>query len=623
MWVNIKKIFSRRFVRLGLASIICPLLAYNGSLMAQDAGLPSHTLDPVVVTASRIPQHLSSVGQSVSIISREDIEVLPADSIADLLQTISGVDVRRRGAHGVQADVGIRGSSFEQTLILIDGINVSDAQTGHHNLDLPVNLEDIERIEILKGPGARIYGHNAMAGVINIITRDADNSAIGGHAKYGEYDYYDIGAHGALKAGNVSNRGSVSHRSSTGHIEDEDTDFDIKTLAYKGNMRIGNQTLQVGIGHTTKDFGAYRFYSDTFPNQRERTEALLARSSAHLEMGELEVTPKLFWRRHNDDFKIEIGGDWFQNEHQTDAYGVQVDSRFRSELGSTAVGGEVAFETLESSNLGDHDRERSGVFFEHRVYPVERFTLGFGISAMKYSDWGWEYWPGAECNVEFTEGLHWFASAGRSFRIPTFTELYYDTPANQGNPNLKPEQAWTYETGIRWREKGLGTNLSVFYRDEEDMIDWSRASDEEPWTARNIAENRTQGIELGFDFYPGAFFRTTFVSTVNVAYTYLDSDWDAGNLESKYAIDTLRHQVHGSVILDWLGTLTQVVKVRYEERMSGDSHVVTDTRLAYKSHKYELFLDVTNLFDEQYVESGFSPAPGRWIVGGVKLHVDL
>ncbi|UCD87034.1 MAG: TonB-dependent receptor, partial [Desulfobacterales bacterium] len=388
MWVNIKKKFSRRFVRLSLTSIMCLILAYNGSLMAQDAGLPCHTLDPVVVTASRIPQHLSKVGQSVSIISREDIEVLPADSIADLLQTISGVDVRRRGTHGVQADVGIRGSSFEQTLILIDGINVSDAQTGHHNLDLPVNLQDIERIEILKGPGARIFGHNAMAGVINIITRDVDNSAIGGHAKYGEYDYYDIGAHGALKTGNVSNRGSVSRRSSTGHIEDEDTDFDIKTLAYKGSVHIGNQTLQLGMGHTAKDFGAYRFYSDTFPNQRERTETLLAHSSAHLKTGGLEVTPKVFWRRHNDDFKIEIGGDWFQNEHQTDAYGVQVDSLFRSELGTTAVGGEVAFETLESSNLGDHDRERSGVFFEHRVYPVERFTLGFGVSAMKYSDWG-------------------------------------------------------------------------------------------------------------------------------------------------------------------------------------------------------------------------------------------
>jgi iron complex outermembrane receptor protein len=623
MWVDIKNIFSRRFIRLNTAGIVCLLLAYNGSLMAQDAGLPCPTLDPVVVTASRIPQHLSRVGQSVSIISREDIEVLPADSIADLLQTISGVDVRRRGAHGVQADVGIRGSSFEQTLILIDGINVSDPQTGHHNLDLPVNLEDIERIEVVKGPAARIYGQNAMAGVINIITREVDSSAVGGHAKYGEYDYYDVGAHGALKTGNISNRASVSRRSSTGYIEEENTDFDIKTLGYKGGINIGNQALQLGLGYTDKDFGAYRFYSDTFPNQQERTETLLAHSRAHLKMGDLELTPKVFWRRHNDDFKIEIGNNWYRNEHQTDNYGVQIDSLFQSALGSTAVGGEVVTETLESSNLGDHDRQRSGVFFEHKIYPLERFTFGLGASAIKYSDWGWEYWPGAELNVEFTEGFHGFASFGRSFRIPTYTELHYDTPANQGNPDLKPERAWTYESGVRWREKGLGANFSLFLRDEEDVIDWSRASDQDPWKARNIADIRTQGFELGLDFYPGAFFSSTFVSTVNVAYTYLDSDRDAGELESKYAMDHLRHQLHGSILLDWFDTLTQAVKARYEERISGNSYVVVDTRVAYKFRRYELFLDVTNLFDERYVESGFAPAPGRWIVGGVKLHVDF
>jgi iron complex outermembrane receptor protein len=591
--------------------------------MAQDAGLPCHTLDPVVVTASRIPQHLSRVGQSVSIISREDIQALPADSIADLLHTVSGVDVRQRGAHGVQTDVGIRGSSFEQTLILVDGINVSDSQTGHHNLDLPVNLEDIERIEILKGPGARIYGHNAMAGVINIITREVDGSAAGGHAKYGEYDYYDVGAHGSLKTKDMSSRVSMSLRSSTGHIGGEETDFDIKTLAYKGGIEIGNQGLQLGLGYTDKDFGAYRFYSDTFPNQREQTETLLAHSSVHLRIADLEVTPKVFWRRHNDDFKIEIGSNWYQNEHQSDAYGIQLDSRFKSELGTTAVGGEVAFENLESSNLGNHDRQRSGVFLEHKICPTEKFIFGLGASAMQYSDWGWEYWPGAELNIELADGLYWFASLGRSFRIPTYTELYYDTPANQGNPDLKPEKAWTYETGGRWRQKGFGANCSLFFRDEDDVIDWSRASDQEPWRARNIAENTVRGIELGFDFYPGAFFGTTFVSVLNISYTHIDSDWDSGGLESKYILDHLRHQLHGSVIFDWFDALTQTVKVRYAERMLGDSHVVVDTRLAYSADTYEVFLDVTNMFDEEYVESGFSPMPGRWVMGGIKLYMDF
>jgi len=609
-------------MRLSLAVFLCLLFAYNGPATAQEVD-PYYTLDPVVVTGSRIPQHLSRIGRSVSIIGREEIEAAPADNIADLLEYVSGVDVRQRGVHGVQADVAIRGGSFEQTLILVDGINVSDPQTGHHNLDLPVTLEDIERIEILKGPGARIYGHNAMAGVINIITRDVEHSTVGGYVTYGDYDYYDLGAHGALKTGDMSSRVSVSRRYSTGHIEQEETDFDIKTWTYKGAINRGSHKFQLGLGYTDKGFGAYRFYSDTYPNQRERTDTLLAHSGAHLKMSDFEVMPRVFWRRHNDDFKIEIGGNWYRNEHRTDSYGMQVNSRFESELGTTAFGGEIAFEVLQSTNLGDHDRERTSVSLEHKFYPVERVILGIGASAIKYSDWGWEYWPGAELNIELTDGFNWFASSGKSFRIPTYTELYYYTPANQGNSDLKPERAWTHETGIRWLETGLGANLSLFLRDAKDVIDWSRVSDKEPWKARNIAECRTQGFEVGLDFYPEAFFGKRFVSAVNIAYTYLDSHWDTGGLESKYVLDHLRHQLHGSILLDWFDDLTHNIKVRHEKRMVGDSNVVVDTRLAYKWTDYEIFLEVTNLFNEEYVESGFAPMPGCWIMGGVRFNMDF
>ncbi|UCF55711.1 MAG: TonB-dependent receptor [Deltaproteobacteria bacterium] len=608
-------------MRLVLWGALGLFMANNGSLMAQEEKVPY--LDPVVVTASRIPQPLSKVAQSFSIISREEIEASPADNIPDLLEYVSGVDIRQRGGHGVQADVGIRGSSFEQTLILVDGVSVSDPQTGHHNMDLPVNLEDIERIEVLKGPAARTYGPNAMAGVINVITREVDQSAVGGYVKYGDYDYYDLGAHGSLKSGDVSNRVSVSRRSSTGHIAEEETDFDIKTLTYNGAMNLGNHKFRLGLGYTDKDFGAYRFYSDEFPNQREQTESLLAYGSAHLKRADLEIMPKIFWRRHDDHFKIEIGGNWYHNEHRSNVLGVQLNSRLKSELGITAVGGEMAFEDLQSSNLGDHNRQRSGLFFEHKFYPVEWLIFGLGASAMYYSDWGWEYWPGAEFNVEFRDGFNLFGSLARSFRIPTYTELYYYTPANQGNPDLKPERAWTYEIGVRWQKPGLGANFSLFFRDEKDVIDWSRASNQDPWKARNIAEGRTQGFELGLDFYPDAFFNTPLVSTVNIAYTYLDSDRDTGGMDSKYVLDHLRHQLHGSLILAWLDGLKYVLKARYEERMVGDSHVVVDTRLAYNWRQYEVFLEATNLFDEQYVDAGFAPMPGRWIIGGVRFNMEF
>ncbi len=621
--VHISDIFSKWRPILSLASVLCFFLVHQGFSMGQEEETPRYTLDPVVVTAGRIPEHLSRTGQSVSILTREDIEVLPADNIADLLKTVSGVDMRQRGVHGVQADVSIRGSSFEQTLILVDGINVSDAQTGHHNLDLPINLEDIERIEVLKGPGARIYGQNAMAGVINIITREAEKTAISGYAKYGEYQYHDLGVQGAVKTAGISNRLSASTRSSDGHISDEKADFDISTFNYRGTLNRDNRTVQLGLGYTDKDFGAYRFYTDTYPNQREQTETLLAYANGRIPTQALELMPQVWWRRHDDDFKIEIDGDWYKNTHRTDTYGLQLNSQLKSALGMTALGGEMGVEDLESSNLGDHNRERHGAFFEHKLYPTEWMIFGLGTSAIHYSDWGWEYWPGAELNAELVEELHWFASVGRSFRIPTYTELYYDTPANQGNPDLKPEEAWTYETGLRWLEKYLGANVILFMRDAENIIDWVRASKEDPWQARNIAESTATGFELGLDFYPAAVLISSCVSSIHLAYTYLDSDFDTGEFESKYVLDHLRHQIHGSVILEWLDGVTQTVSARYAERVAGDSYVALDTRLAYKWHDYEAFVEVSNLFDEDYIESGFAPMPGSWVMGGVKFNLDF
>ena len=627
-WNVINGVFPMALLCAMMVCILFFVLIHENAFPAQGKEVSYYQLDPVVITGSYIPDHHSRVARSVSIISREEIKILPVDNVQDLLEYVNGVDIRQRGTHGVQADVSIRGCTFEQTLILVDGINVNDPQTGHHNLDLPINLEDIERIEVLKGPGARIYG--GMSGAINIITRDVEKNAIKGRVKYGRYDFYGLDLNGTFKTGNVSNWASFSRRASSGHLKDK-TDFDINTLAYKSTINKGAQKYQINLGFVDKDFGAYGFYSDAYPNEREQTDTLLAYSSAHLEFEDLEIIPKVFWRRHNDDFRIEILNDWKRYEHRSDTFGTQLNSRFTSEWGITAFGGEITVESLDSSNLGDHNRDRSGIFLEHKYYPVEWLTFGIGASVMKYGGRDWEYWPGAELNFELTNELHWFSSFGRSFRIPTYTELYYNYDLssdpnkvldNLGNPNLNPEKAWTYETGIRWREKGLSTNLGLFWRDSKDLIDWSRTPGETTWKARNISESTTQGFEAGLDFHSSASAGKPNVSSIHLAYTYLDSDWDPGQFESKYVLDHLRHQVHGSINLDWDKGLMQTVKARYEERMIGDSYTIIDTRLGYRLNKYEFFLEAGNLLDEEYVESGFAPMPDFWIIGGIRLNTD-
>ena len=581
----------------------------------------SNRLDTVVVTGTWIPQSFSDTPQTISIISHEEIMNLPAGSVTDILEYVNGVDVKQRGAHGVQADVGIRGSSYEQTLILIDGITMNDPQTGHHNMDLPVNIEVIDRIEVLKGPGARIYGPNAMGGVINIITRDMDKNKLGGYMKFGEHHLLDTGAQGVYMNGNISNRVSASLRSSTGHIRNKDTDFDIRTVNYKGKIKNGSSKLNLGFGYTDKDFGAYKFYSDTYPDQREETESLLFYSSADFKIGDVKVIPKIHWKRHNDKFKILIGNTWNHNDHETEVIGALINTNVTSSMGDTSVGYEFSTEDMKSSNMGNHDRYRNSLFFEHKFYPAEILTVGFGMSAVYYSNWGWEYWPGADINFELSENLNWFGSCEKSFRVPTFTDLYYNTPANQGDPTLKPEQAWAYETGMRWIDKVFNAELSLFYRDSENIIDWTRLLASDPWQVRNISESTTKGAEIALELFPESFLNTNLISIVKFAYTYLDIERNTSGLESKYSLDQIRHQLNGTFIMDWFKDMKHTVSIRYGKRMTGDEHTIVDSRLAYTLNDYEVFLEATNIFDVSYIESGFAPMPDSWLIFGVKVNL--
>jgi len=614
-----KAFYERGFMYRRYAAIILIWLAGVMPVKGGQAEEPYHELDPVVVTGRHAPVRLSESGVSVSVITREDIAVLPADNISDVLEHVNGVDVRQRGAGGVQTDIGIRGASFEQTLILMDGVNMSDPQTGHHNMNLPVTLSDIERIEVIKGPAARIYGPNAMGGVINIITRDVEESGIGGRAAYGENGYYDLNAYAALRRGDLSSRLSAGRRSASDYLSGKDTDFDIKTLNYKGVFRQDPHTFRLGAGFTDKDFGAYKFYSDAFPEQREKTETLLVYGDADLYLSDAEITSRLYWRRHEDEFKININGDWNINDHQTDVLGSRVKTLIRSDWGETALGADAEREDIESSSLGDHDRSRQSLFLEHRFKPLDRVNIGVGASAVHYSSWGWEYWPGADMSVELIDGLSWFSSFENAFRVPTYTELYYATPANQGNPDLEPEAAWTAETGLRWLSEAAAADLSLFYRDANDVIDWTRRPGATVWQVTNISSVETIGGSAGVTVYPALFWDAAFFSSAGIAYTYLDSNRDTHGLESKYVLDYLEHQINGSMTFEWLPALTHAIKARYGERMAGDSYTVVDTRLTWSVADYDIFVEAANLFDEDYIESGFTPMPGRWIKAGVKM----
>ncbi|MHB8894642.1 MAG: TonB-dependent receptor plug domain-containing protein [Candidatus Geothermincolia bacterium] len=572
-------------------------------------------LEPIVVTAGRSP--LADPGRLV-VITREDIARQPAKSVEDLLLGVAGVDVRRRGPGGVQADVGIRGATFEQTLILVDGVKVSDSQTGHHNLDLPVALADIERIEVQKGPASRIWGPNAFGGVVNIVTRRAAGRSLGLQAQVGEHGARAGAASVSADSGGFAGRLSASGSRSDGYRHN--TDYEIGTLSFAGSVPLGPTSLGVLAGYTGKDFGANGFYAAAYPNQREDTQTSFVSLSGDLGGGRLLVTPKLFWRRHEDHYLLDgTRPSLYENRHQTDSGGLELQATLVTAAGVTVLGGELAGERIESTNLGDHERERGGLFVNHRLELGSRASLAAGAFAAYHSDWGWTAWPGADLSVALDGGTRLFVAADKASRVPTYTELYYTSPTNLGNPDLKPEEAWTYETGIEWRGGGHRAGFSVFRRVGTNLFDWVRAAPADPWQAQNRTEVRTDGLEAGWEWHAGGA-AAGFLQRLRAGYTWLDSERGAAGLESKYVLDHLRHQAVLEAGHAVGFGFSQNWRLVWERRLGGEAHFAADTRISRPFSRGEVFLEATNLFNARYTEVGGVPQPGRWLNAGFKIN---
>ncbi|MDD4433655.1 MAG: TonB-dependent receptor plug domain-containing protein, partial [Macellibacteroides fermentans] len=229
----------------------------------------SVSLDEVEVTASRAPMALNQAARIVTVISAREIAAAPVTSIQDLLEYAAGVDVRQRGEGGTQADISIRGGTFDQIAVLLNGVNLSNPQTGHYSFDIPVNLSDIERIEIISGPASRIFGASAFAGAINIITKAKAEKVITTDVSAGMHEWWKLEAGINHQSGNFSQRLSAGYNSSGGYTDN--TDFKILNLFWQGVARTDEADLSFQAGINDKGYGANSFYSAAYPNQYDKT----------------------------------------------------------------------------------------------------------------------------------------------------------------------------------------------------------------------------------------------------------------------------------------------------------------------------------------------------------------
>jgi iron complex outermembrane receptor protein len=610
-------------------SIILSVFISFGIFSQKDtASILVHQINDIVVNGSRSSVALREATQQFLVITKEDIQRLPARNIQEVLQYAIGVDIRQRGVGGVQADVGIRGGSFEQTLLLLNGMKLTDPQTGHHAMNIPVPLEAIERIEVIKGPGTRMFGQNALSGAINIVTKISADQQVHLTSFGADFNSFGSSLYASLPIRKYNQSISASFSTSDGHWYNSDNE--VVNLNYESQFSLGKtQSVRLMTGYTGRNFGANGYYTPIFPDQYEATETFFGSFAHRFAKKKWTVETRAYYRLNWDEFRLKRNQpEFYTNYHQTDVFGLESNATFSSVLGQTGFGVEARNEHIFSTNLGDRSRVFYGASLEHYKRLFKVIDLRAGLHGSYYSTYEWQLFPSVEIGLPVSRWAKFYSSYSQSYRLPTYTELFYQDPGTSSNANLIPESARTIDMGIRFNRKWLSAELAVFRRYSDNLIDYVRDSsliepNPNKWTPENIGNVVFDGIEstISAQFYKVK--KLIYLSRVSVSYNYTEANViQQSSLESRYALNALNHQFIGSIELTLLKKINWLTAVRYIKRMSGNEYNVVDTKLTFTIHpQVNLFTEITNVFNTEYVEAGFVQMPGRWAKVGCSIRL--
>ena len=580
--------------------------------------------ETVVVTGTFEPLPLAEIERAVQSIDVQQ-EPLLFTSDVDYLRLEPSIDLRERAPGGVQADLSIRGSTFGQTLVLIDGLRVNDAQTGHHNLDLPIPLDSISRIEVLHGAGSTFYGADAMGGAVNFITAPAASSEFRIRAGAGNFGYNEERAVASYATKQWS-ESLVGDRSfSTGFMADRD---------YR-NAAVSSETyFKSPLGGTTillatadRPFGANQFYGPF--NSWERTKGWFAAITQDL------GTQTVFdfgYRRHSDEFVLlRDDPSVYENNHVTDSW--QAALRRHDDLAQNIVlsyGAEGFRDQIDSNNLGHHGRNRGAIYAAADFRALNRFSFSVGAREETYNGARGEFSPSASAAWWISSKFKVRGAVSRAFRIPTYTDLYYSDPANVGNPNLRPESAWSYEGGIDWNSGGrLAFTATGFRRNERNGIDYVKCPPgslftngscvaspgaTDIWHAYNIDNLNFTGLESLVRY------RLNDRQEFDLGYSGIyGAQQSLNGLVSQYVFNYPTHNAYAG----WQGSvgygITARTRIGVVQRYQRDAYPLWDFSIARDTGRIRPYLQLTNLSDTSYQEIEGVAMPGRAIIGGVEL----
>ena len=598
-------------MKIKITLLLIIIFMCSNVLRAQSNAIKNDTLKEVVITSARIDLPFKENSRTINVITSKDIVNSAATNVADVLQLVAGVDIRRRGTAGSQADLYIRGGGFDQTLLLIDGIKMDDAQTGHHTLNMILPLYLIERIEVIKGPAARIFGQNAFTGAINIVTKKEFTS--GGSVQLRGGSYGQI--HGEVNYRTTSEKGNFlahfSRNSADGYRYN--TDFKNNNVFLKGGLFTDTKLpLYVIASFTGRKFGANGFYaSPEAKDQYEETEASLFALQTKTQKGNWTFKPKIYWRRGQDHYLyLRANPEVYENWHITHKAGTALDVSLLSKLGTTGIGFDLSRVSIASNNLGDRSRKLSTFFLEHRfTFWDQILDLTPGVAVNLYSDFGNFAYPGIDIGLQLSSQWRLYGNLGYTYRIPTYTDLFYSDRTTLGNPDLKPEEALNKELGLRFNSNPLRFYLAYFERQAENLIDYVKATEESFWEATNIRSVTTQGFEMEMN-YP--FLIGKKEQFLKLGYTYLSDDLSEVAVNfSRYSINSFQHHFTSSYTTQLTNSLQWFTGLKYAKRPTMEGYTVIDTNVQWRFNSFQLTASMNNLLNEVYSETNLVPMPGR------------
>ena len=615
-------------------------------------------MEEVVVSAQRNEVIYSEMARMVEVLDEDEIAQLPVQTIDELLNYAMNVDIRQRGGMNVQADVSIRAGSFDQVMILLNGVNITDPHTGHHNLNLPVDLSAVKRIEILSGPGSQIFGSNAFSGAINIITGTENTPSVKAGLHAGEHGYTKGTAVTSLRTNKLKHFAAVDYARSDGYRDN--TDFAMGSAFYQAIWEPAkNHKIDFQVGYNQKQFGANSFYTPEFPEQFEETRTKFA--SLQYNFGKkYKWELKAYWRRNHDRFELfrNDAPDWYQhhNYHMTDIGGISVNTVIPVKSGKISLGAEYRGEQINSNVLGkprqdtiDAPGEPDGFFTKYKYrgnfsafaeYALNwnRFYVATGIMANHNPEiqQNLKFFPGIDINYKISRNLHVFATSSYGMRLPTFTDLYYESPTNLGNENLKPEENTSLEAGMKVLQQNFMLRSSGFMRWGTNIIDWVKMNENDTWKTMNLTSLNTKGFSIQSKLDLKKMFLQQILQSADFNYSFAHQEKETEAHISKYALDYLKHKVNIKLKTQLLTNLHFNTSITWQDRAGGfilyedgsygkekeyKPFWLVDLRLMYDVDNWQIYADASNVMDKIYYDIGNVPQPGRYFRMGLKWNI--